>query len=260
MRSQVLQPPYVYRWGVLITAVVTVVVAVFLALRANPSAAEQAPKPPPTPAATRAATAAAAVPADLVGQTATTDRVVALTFDDGPHPTHTRQVLNLLAEHHAVATFCMVGAQVRRYPELVRLVVDAGMRLCNHTVDHDENLARNAEPVIERKVLDASADLRAAAGDDVPIGYFRAPGGNWSDPLRRVVAEHGMKPLSWSVDPHDWSRPGVARIVAVVKQNVRPGSVVLLHDGGGRRDQTVQALRELLPWFVAQGYRFAFPG
>lgn len=255
VRSQVLRPPYVYRWAVLITAVVTVVAAVLLASRAGRSAAEQAPKPPRPPATTTVAVAP-----DLLRQTASTDRVVALTFDDGPHPRHTRQVLDLLADYHAVATFCMVGAQVRRYPELVRQVVDAGMRLCNHTVDHDEHLAREAAPVIERAVLEASADLRAAAGDDVPIGYFRAPGGNWSEPMRRVVARHGMKPLSWSVDPRDWSRPGVARIVETVERDVRPGSVILLHDGGGRRDQTVLALRVLLPWLVARDYHFVFPG
>jgi peptidoglycan/xylan/chitin deacetylase (PgdA/CDA1 family) len=148
---------------------------------------------------------------------------------------------------------------VRAHPDLVRDVVDAGMRLCNHTVRHDPRLSRRSVPAIEKEMLDASGALRDAAGDDVPIDYFRAPGGNWTPPLEKTAARHGMRPLGWSVDPRDWSRPGTDKIVAAVERNVRPGSVILLHDGGGRRDQTVAALARLLPKLADRGYRFDFP-
>lgn len=69
-----------------------------------------------------------------------------------------------------------------------------------------------------------------------------------------------MRPLSWSVDSHDWHQPGTAQIVSSIVRDVRPGAVILLHDGGGRRDQTIQALTQLLPWLIDQGYRFEFPG
>lgn len=256
VRSQVLQPPYVYRWAVLIAATVILAALVLHALQPDPAVADKARVTPPKPAPAKQARP---VPADVIRQLGTADKVVALTFDDGPHPRSTPQVLDLLAEHHAVATFCMVGTQVRRFPDLVREVVDAGMRLCNHTVHHDERLATRPQAAIEKEVLDASATLHGAAGDDVPIDYFRAPGGNWTPLLEKTVAGHGMRPLGWSVDPRDWSAPGVAKIVTAVKQRVRPGSVVLLHDGGGKRDQTVAALRTLLPWLTAQGYRFTFP-
>ena len=255
LRSQVLQPPYIYRWAVLIAVTVVLVALVLQVFRDGPDVADKAhvapsstPPGPPAP-----------VSAQVIRHLPTDDRVVALTFDDGPHPEQTPQVLALLAEHHAVATFCMVGTQARKYPELVRRVVDAGMRLCNHTVRHDEKLFRHSAPVIEQEVAEASADLRAAAGDRVPIRYFRAPGGNWTPTMERIAAGHGMRPLGWSVDPRDWTRPGVDAIVTTVEQHVRPGSVILLHDGGGKRDQTVAALGRLLPWLADQGFRLDFP-
>lgn len=258
MRSRVLEPPYVYRW-----AVVLMTVTLFSALvlhscgadsggSAEPARARVAHTPAP-------AKKAGPVSSDLIRRMPTHDRVVALTFDDGPHPEHTPQVLELLAEHHAVATFCMVGTQVRAHPDLVRDVVDAGMRLCNHTVRHDPRLSRRPVAAIEKEMLDASDAMRDAAGEDVPIDYFRAPGGNWTRPIERTAAQHGMRPLGWSVDPRDWSRPGVDKIVTAAARNIRPGSVVLLHDGGGRRDQTVAALARLLPILVERGYQFDFP-
>ncbi len=256
MRSQVLQPPYIYRWAVLITVTVTLVALALVAFRSDPDVAAKADV---APSAART-TAPAPVSPVPIRRLPTDDRVVALTFDDGPHPEQTPRILDLLAEHHAVATFCMIGPQARRHPDVVRRVIDAGMRLCNHTVHHDERLFRRPAHTVEREILEASDDLHAAAGEDVPIGYFRAPGGNWSGSMERTAARHGMRPLAWSVDPRDWSRPGVGAIVTAVERGVRPGSVVLLHDGGGRRDQTVRALAVLLPWLADHGYRFAFPG
>lgn len=255
MRSQVLKPPYVYRWAVLIAGVVLIIALVLQALRPDPEVADRAHVAPPAAAAKKPAPVAA----DVVRQLRTGDKVVALTFDDGPHAEYTHQVLDLLAEYDAVATFCMVGAQVRLHPDVVGDVVDAGMRLCNHTVRHDERLSRRPAAAIERDMHETNDLLHAAAGDDTPIRYFRAPGGNWTPAVERAAARNGMRPLGWSVDPRDWSRPGAAAIVAAVKRTVQPGSVILLHDGGGRRDQSVAALRVLLPWLAGQGYRFDFP-
>jgi peptidoglycan-N-acetylglucosamine deacetylase len=256
VRSQVLQPPYIYRWAVLIATTVILAALVLRAFQPDPAVADKAPAARPKPAVAKQVRP---VVPDVIRRLDTADKLVALTFDDGPNPAQTPQVLDLLAEHHAVATFCMVGSQVRRHPDLVRQVVDAGMRLCNHTVHHDERLATRPPAAIDKELADASAALRDAAGDDVPVDYFRAPGGNWTTPLEKTAARQGMRPLGWSVDPRDWSRPGVKKIVAAVQQNVRPGSVVLLHDGGGTRDQTVAALRTLLPWLTEQGYRFTYP-
>jgi len=185
------------------------------------------------------------------------DRVVALTFDDGPDPAWTPQVLRLLHDHGAVATFCMVGTRVAAYPDLVRAVAAAGMRLCDHSRTHDQALAKRPWPRIVDEIAGTRADMRATV--DAPVDYFRAPGGNWAPNLVQCTVEQGMRPLGWSVDPWDWSEPGTGAIVARVQRHVHPGAIVLLHDGGARRGQTVAALAQLLPWLTAQGYRFVFP-
>lgn len=185
------------------------------------------------------------------------DRVVALTFDDGPDPHWTPRVLDLLRRHGAVATFCVVGSQVARHEDLVRAVAAAGMRLCDHSRSHDEQLSTRPPAQIAGEIVGTRDAIWAAA--DVHVGYFRAPGGYWSPELQRIAAENRMQPLGWSVDPRDWRQPGAAAIVETVQQQVRPGAVVLLHDGGGPRGQTVEALEQLLPWLIAQGYRFGFP-
>jgi peptidoglycan/xylan/chitin deacetylase (PgdA/CDA1 family) len=183
--------------------------------------------------------------------------VVALTFDDGPDPRWTPQVLDLLAEHGAVATFCVVGEKAAKHPELVRRVVEAGMRLCDHSHTHDDQLPTRSVERMTEEILDTHRDLVDLAA--VPVPYFRAPGGNWSDPMLQMAADAAMQPLGWSVDPRDWRKPGAAAIVAAVQDQVHPGAIVLLHDGGGQRGQTVAALEQLLPWLTAQGYAFGFP-
>lgn len=204
-------------------------------------------------------TAAAVVPVSAVVQTevAGGSRTVALTFDDGPDPRWTPQVLDLLARHGAVATFCLVGDNVDRHPDLVRRIVDAGMRLCHHTQDHDTHDADGSAEEIAGRVGPLQHRLEDLGGR--PVAWFRAPGGYWTDPLAAVVAADGMQPLGWSVDSGDWRRPGVAAIVSSVQRQIHPGAVVLLHDGGGPREQTVAALEELLPWLVDHCYAFGFP-
>ncbi|MTD59599.1 polysaccharide deacetylase family protein [Amycolatopsis pithecellobii] len=256
MRYRVLRPPYLYRWAVLLSVLVVAVAAMVSAF----SSAEGTPTAVPAPAAAPVtATTTPPEPADLVRGTAHAGKFVALTFDDGPDPVYTPQILDALTRAGAVATFCMVGTNVTRYPELVRTVLARGMRLCDHTVSHDEQLSKRSEQRITAEISGAWSDLQVAAGADVPVPYFRAPGGAWSALMRDVAARQGMKSLSWSVDSRDWTQPGAAQIVATVQRTIQPGAVVLLHDGGGKRTQTVEALNQLLPWLSAQGYRFDFP-
>ena len=227
---------------------------------AEPSAPAGPVEPASALSGAEATLPAPPVSAELIRHTAHAHRVVALTFDDGPDPEHTPQVLALLARYRAVATFCLIGSEAARHPELVRQVVAAGMRMCAHSVTHDPHLMYQPEPRIEAEIVNSRTDIRAAAGSPVAVDYFRAPAGRWSDAMLHLAARNGMKPLAWSVDPRDWSCPDAAQIVATVQQQIHPGAVILLHDGGGRRDQTVAALAELLPWLVAQGYQFDVPG
>lgn len=189
---------------------------------------------------------------------AATDRpAVALTFDDGPDPRWTPQILAALRRHGAVATFCVVSGDLGEHQDLVEAIVRDGHRLCDHTRTHDTSLPDRTPEQMTEEIVGARRDLAVAA--DVPVRYFRAPAGNWSPAIGELAAAHGMQPLGWSIDTRDWRRPGTAAIVAAVRDDVHPGAVVLLHDGGGERAQTVAAMEQVLPWLTARGYRFTFP-
>ncbi|MFD0278768.1 polysaccharide deacetylase family protein [Kitasatospora sp. NPDC127111] len=194
----------------------------------------------------------------IVRSTASGGRTVALTFDDGPGPA-TGQVLDLLAQYGVKATFCQVGNQAAANPAMVRRIVAAGHRLCDHSVDHPQPFAALSHDRAVYEIAHAEEQIVQAAGPGAKVSWFRAPGGGFTADNQRVAAGLGLRPLGWSVDPRDWSRPGVASIVSTVQSQLKPGGVVLLHDGGGDRSQTVAALKQLLPWLAAQGYRFDFP-
>jgi peptidoglycan-N-acetylglucosamine deacetylase len=186
-------------------------------------------------------------------------RWVALTFDDGPSPVYTPQVLALLRAYRAKATFCVVGTQARQYPDLVRQIVAEGHLLCNHTMTHDVRLPTRPAALIRGQLRMAQAAIRAAV-PDAEVDYYRAPGGAWSAEVRQIAADMGMKSLGWTVDSRDWQRPGVSAILANTRRELAPGGVILLHDGGGDRAQSVAALRLILVSLRAGGYKFDFPG
>lgn len=182
---------------------------------------------------------------------------VALTFDDGPDPTYTPQVLALLVKAHVHATFCLIGRNAARYPQLVREIVAGGHTLCDHTWDHDEQLRVRPAGQISLDIARGADAIRKAAG--VAPALFRAPGGNWSPAIEAAARAQHMTPLKWTVDPRDWSRPGVNAILSTVYAELRPGGVILCHDGGGNRSQTVAALKILLTRLPAMGYHFVVP-
>lgn len=171
---------------------------------------------------------------------------VALTFDDGPDPQYTPRVLALLKEYGVKATFCVVGENAENHPDLIQAIVADGHTLCNHSWDHDENLGKRSPDAIRTDLLRTSDAIHAAA-PDARIAYFRQPGGNWTQPVVSTSEELGMTPLHWAVDPADWTAPGASKIITMVMTQVEPGSIVLMHDAGGDRSGTVQALRYLLP-------------
>jgi len=181
---------------------------------------------------------------------------IALTIDDGPSPVYTPQVLRLLDRYRVTATFSMIGLQVAADPGLVREVAAAGHRIANHTWSHLD-LAVMPPVVIADHINRATGAIHQATGQ-VPT-LFRAPYGAWSPAVLQHCAQTGMTPLDWSVDPRDWSRPGVASVVSNIMRNTRTGSIILEHDGGGNRAQTVAALKIVLPRLLAAGYHFTTP-
>ena len=181
---------------------------------------------------------------------------VALTIDDGPSPEYTPQVLRLLEKYRVTATFSMIGLEVHAYPHLVREVEAAGHKIANHTWSHLD-LAYLPAAAVGDQIGRATGAIHKATGR-VPA-LFRAPYGAWSPVVLSQCAQAGMIPLDWSVDPRDWSRPGVAAIVGNIMRNTRTGSIILEHDGGGDRSQTVAALTIVLPRLLDAGYRFTTP-
>jgi peptidoglycan/xylan/chitin deacetylase (PgdA/CDA1 family) len=190
-------------------------------------------------------------------RTTTGSDAVALTFDDGPSP-YTPQILALLRANGVKATFCLIGVNVRAYPDLVRAIVADGHTLCNHTWSHDLKLGTRSPDRIRADLQRTNDEIhRAAPG--APIKYFRHPGGNFTPQATAIAAELGMASISWNVDPWDWNTkaypPGptmINHVVGTVERQTHPGSIVLSHDGGGVRGSTVEAYRTLLPWLRAR--------
>ncbi|MGC9410151.1 polysaccharide deacetylase family protein [Streptomyces sp. DZ1-3] len=185
-------------------------------------------------------------------------RGVNITIDDGPDPAWTPQVLDLLAEYEVKATFCVTGTQAAAHPDLVKDVVAAGHRLCDHSVSHDTGMDGKSEAYQSKEILDAEKMIIKASGGVRPM-YYRAPGGAFTPYSRELAASHGMRPLGWNVDTKDFERPGTDAIVETVQRELANGPTLLFHDAGGDRSQTVEALRRVLPWLAEQGYSFGFP-
>jgi peptidoglycan/xylan/chitin deacetylase (PgdA/CDA1 family) len=179
-------------------------------------------------------------------------KVVALTIDDGPSAQYTPQILKLLQRYEITATFCMIGRQIEPNKAVVAEVVQAGHMIVNHTWDHADQTKLTAAAVASEisRTNDAFADL------GLYPSVFRAPYGSWNKTLFEACAAAGLRPLDWSVDPQDWSMPGVQAIVNNIMKYTKTGSIILEHDGGGDRSQTVAALGIVLPQLLEQGYRF----
>lgn len=182
----------------------------------------------------------------------------ALTFDDGPDPRWTPQVLELLREHDVQATFCVIGQYAEAHPELIKQIAEEGHTLCNHSWDHDFSLGHRPADQIRADLERTNEAIRAGA-PGVRISYYRQPGGAWTDRVVQVATELGMASLHWDVDPADWRTPGARTIAETLRNGTAEESIVLLHDGGGDRSGTVRALRRSLPDLLEQTRLHALP-
>ena len=183
-------------------------------------------------------------------------KAVALTIDDGPDPVYTPQVLRVLRTYGVTATFSMIGRRVAAYPRLARSVAEDGHHIANHTWTHSDLVRMPAHRVYTELAWTTHA-IHSATG--VHPQLFRAPYGAWSAFVIRQCEQMRMVPMDWSVDPRDWARPGVRSIVRNIMHNTRPGSIILEHDGGGNRSQTVDALGIVLPRLLREGFHFHTP-
>lgn len=183
---------------------------------------------------------------------------VALTFDDGPDPKWTPRVLEMLRRYHIKATFCVVGVNVDKHPELIRMIVADGHTICNHTYYHDADLGY-LEPDQIRDNLKRTNRAIQRAAPGTKISYYRQPGGNWTPAVIEVAKKLGMSSLHWRVDPQDWLVQRSNSIARSVSAGTTTGSIVLLHDGGGDRTATVDAMRSMLPNLVSRFLLSALP-
>jgi peptidoglycan/xylan/chitin deacetylase (PgdA/CDA1 family) len=180
---------------------------------------------------------------------------VALTFDDGPDPQYTPQLLDLLRQEGVQATFSMIGSRVRDFPDVVKRVVAEGHNLSNHSWQHLIDLGKRPLEY-QQQDLRNTLDWMHTVVPDAPVNYFRAPGGNFTPDMVQLAGSLGMRSIYWDVDTRDWDaatwghgQPMVDHIVAVVKGTTRPGSIILSHDRV--RPDTIAAYRLLLPWLKA---------
>jgi peptidoglycan-N-acetylglucosamine deacetylase len=238
-------------------ALVGVVLVVDDATTARSGDARQSVLPAPA-ASTHPAATPAGQATGVIQTTGVPGPTVALTFDDGPSPHHTTQVLDILDEHGVKAVFCVVGESVRAYPELVEKIVDRGHTLCDHTATHDLHLPDRSEDRIRTEIGGTLQDIRAAV-PDAEVPFYRAPGGNFTADDIAVAASYGQQPLGWSVDPQDWTEPGSDAIRTTVLDQVVAGSVVLLHDGGGDQSGTATALDGIITAVRSAGFEFVIP-
>ncbi|HEX6453766.1 MAG TPA: polysaccharide deacetylase family protein [Trebonia sp.] len=183
-------------------------------------------------------------------------KVVALTIDDGPSPVYTPQILAILRRYGVTASFSMVGRNAAEFPGIAREVAAAGHMIVNHTWNH-YNLGYMPMVAVQDEISRATDAIHAATGERP--GMFRAPYGVWPSAVFRYCERAELTPLAWSVDPSDWARPGVRAIVRGIVADTRTGSIILEHDGGGDRSQTVAALKIWLPQLLNAGYQFTTP-
>jgi peptidoglycan-N-acetylglucosamine deacetylase len=179
---------------------------------------------------------------------------VALTFDDGPNPPYTGQILGILARYQVPATFFCVGLQASAHPADVERMAADGHGLANHTWSHpflpDLSRAQLAEQ------LDRTDEAVSRAAGGCGPGLFRPPYGSRSPDVLRWLGERGTPIVLWDVDPSDWARPGAAVIAGRVLMQARPGTIILMHDGGGDRSQTVAALPLVIEGLLDRGFHF----
>ncbi len=182
---------------------------------------------------------------------------VALTFDDGPDPRFTNDVLNVLDQYDVPATFFFLGSRAAAYPEIVTRIQNDGHVIGNHTYFHP-NLVDEADiPTLEREVIRTEDELYDIIGYRTHL--FRPPYGFLYDELVEQLATMNYAIIGWSVDSLDWQEDPPEVIASNVLNNIHPGAIILMHDGAdwdGDRTNTIESLHQIIPTLQEQGYEF----
>ena len=189
-----------------------------------------------------------------VYRSVTTDKKqIALTFDDGPHPTLTPRILEILAKYNVHATFFMVGQNVLHYPDAARAVIEAGHEVGNHTFSHPHIADLNEKAIFEEigKCEDALEELC-----EYRPHILRTPQGALTPSLEHCLLDDDYILVLWSLDTRDWEHKSTASVVQAVLDRVQPGDIILMHDFIGHNSKTPEALEKIIPILLSQGYEF----
>ncbi|WP_030422891.1 polysaccharide deacetylase family protein [Streptomyces sp. SCSIO 75703] len=217
------------------------------AYRLDPLTGHGAPRPAPRRPAVRSE--------PLLRMTGS-GRTMLLTFDDGPHPRYTPRILDTLAEYDVRATFFVCGEMAQAHPALVARMAEEGHVVGNHTWTHPLLTGLTRGRI--RSEMESTSEIVEKVYGQRPQ-WFRAPYGAWNRSVFQLGADLGMEPLAWTVDSLDWTTPGTGTIIERIESGAAPGVVVLSHDAGGDRSQSVDALRSYLPRLLDSGYHLTVP-
>jgi len=197
---------------------------------------------------------------DTIYHVPSSEKVVALTFDDGPSPKWTPEILDVLKAEQVKATFFMLGEHVEQYPEVARRVAAEGHEIGNHTYDH-HTLIYYKTPELEKELRDAEAAIYKATG--VTTKYFRPPKAWLTESEKKDIKRMGYEIILWSLNSKDWVTFDDRFIVKFILHYVQPGDILLFHDSGGvfkpeggNRKETVKAVSRLIGKLRERGYRF----
>lgn len=179
-------------------------------------------------------------------------KAVALTFDDGPNASYTPRVLDILDRENAPATFFVLGYLVERYPDIVRRTIREGHVVGSHSWNHPHDFASLTDRKQTRQIEDS---VRAIEAEGETPYLFRPPEGSFDAGVVELARKEGLRTVMWSVDPHDYESSSTPRgLTRYVLSHLKPGAIILFHDGGGDQSATVKALPGIIKGIRARGY------
>ncbi len=192
-------------------------------------------------------------PIDVYYRVDTTEKVVALTFDDGPHPRYTDEILAILKNEGIRATFFAIGSNIMVYPDVMRRVIDAGHEIGNHTYHHPI-VKKTSAAEIEEEIRMTDAILQELGC--VASGLFRPPQGMFSPELPAVLKKNQKTAILWNIDTRDWEHRSSKDILTDIEKNLCGGDIILFHDYISGENTTIPAIKKLIPMLKNRGYQF----
>ncbi|MEW9052702.1 MAG: polysaccharide deacetylase family protein [Neobacillus sp.] len=189
----------------------------------------------------------------MINEVSTSKKAVAITFDDGPNPIYTPQVLEIFSEVNGKATFFMIGEEISQKPELVKKAAEQGHEIGNHTYTHPQLSRLSREECLDE--IERTERLVEELIGQKPV-VFRPPYLDYNQDTLSIIEQKGYRMIgAVNLDARDWEQPGVEHILNESRSCIKNGSILLFHDGYGDRTHTIEAVRTLVSELTLQGYQ-----